>query len=322
MMVEQPSRGPVIHLAYNFIYVTVFLLTILVVVLAHKWTPQPKFTEYLSNAATLASLLLALVAIIYSFVSSESISRSLGEISSIARVVAESRDEVRSLLDKAQDLNKSAGENLQLNRQASEQIGSDLKSLGDVLMSMESGNETLQDTVGELRLRLGQIEGRFDGIEKILDDKRQPDHPTEHSANQSTGLNDQKGILRFLESASLDENLLTLAIVRAYQSSKEFSFDEFCKAIGLSVKNKSIGFLSCMEATGMIHSSVVSTVPRVYEIEDVDEILEREAEQYFDDYLERVREGNPDHYAKWLTKFDSVKALYSSAPASEEDIPT
>jgi hypothetical protein len=77
-----------------------------------------------------------------------------------------------------------------------------------------------------------------------------------------------------------------------------------------------------MEATGMIQSSVVSTLPRVYEIEDVDEILARESEQYFDDYLERVREGNPDHYAKWLTKFKSVKALYSSAPPSEEDIPT
>lgn len=187
---------------------------------------------------------------------------------------------------------------------------------------MESGNETFQDTVGELRLRLGQIEGRFDGLEKFLDDKRQPDHPTEFSANQPTGLNDQNRILRFLESCSLDENLLTLAIVKAYQSSKELSIDEFCKAIGLSVKNKSIGFHSCMEATGMIQSSVASILPRVYEIEDVDEILEREAEQYFDDYLKRVREGNPDHYAKWLTKFNSVKALYSSAPASEEDIPT
>jgi hypothetical protein len=312
MTVEKASGGPVIHLAYNFIYVTVFLATILVVVLAHKWTPQPRFTEYLSNATTLASLLLALVAIVYSFISSESISRGLGEVSSVARVVAESRDEVKILLAKAQELNQSADDNLQLSRQASEQIGSDLKSLGDVLSSMESGNETLQGTIGELRLRLGQIEGRFDGLEKILDDKRQPDHSSEPSSYSPNGLIDKEGIHHFLELSSLGENLLTLAIVRAYQNSKELSIEEFCKAIGLSVRNRAIGFLACMEAIGMIKSVTITTTPRIYEIEHVNKLLESESEQYIIDYLDRVREGNPEHYAKWSAKFHSIKGLCSS----------
>ena len=95
----------VLHLKYNFAYITLILLVALLVVIAHKWTPQPRFTEYLSNAATLASLLLALVAIVYSFVSSESISKSLGQISLISRDVQASKDEVREFVGTAKGLN-------------------------------------------------------------------------------------------------------------------------------------------------------------------------------------------------------------------------
>ena len=309
-VVNQSSRSPEIHLAYNFFYVTILLGSIIVVLASHKWTPQPGFTEYLGNAATLASLLLALVAIVYSFISSEGISKSLGQISSIASAVSESRDEVRELLKTAKSLNDSSEESLRFNRETSELIGKDLTRLGEVVASLQSGSRDLQATVKELPLRLGQIEGRFDGIEQMLNEKRQPDERRDTTLSRQSMFHTEEAVLSFLESSAIDENLLTVAIVLAHKSEKPLSVDDFCKSIGASVKNKSIGFVACLEALGIVQTEIESTVPRTYQIREVDEMLSRKASEYFQEYLQRVKSGNPDHYTKWSTKYESVKLLF------------
>jgi hypothetical protein len=309
-VVNQSSRRPELHLAYNFFYVTILLGSIIVVLVSHKWTPQPKFTEYLGNAATLASLLLALVAIVYSFVSSEGISKSLGQISSIASAVSESRDEVRELIKTAKALNDSSEESIRLNKETSERIGNDLTILGEVVTSLQSGSRDLQDTVGKLPLRLGQIEGRFDGIEQILNEKRQPDERRDANQPSQSVFTTEESVLSFLESSSLDENLLTIAVVLACRSEKPLSIDDFCRSIGASVKNKSIGFVACMEALGIVQTEIESMAPRAYYIEEVNELLSQRATEYFQDYLQRVKSGNPDHYAKWSGKYESVKRLF------------
>jgi hypothetical protein len=68
-------------------YILFILLSILIGVLTVKWSEVPKLTEYLSFALTLASLLLAVMAIGYAIYSNQGLATNLAAlVSSITDV--------------------------------------------------------------------------------------------------------------------------------------------------------------------------------------------------------------------------------------------
>lgn len=301
----------VLHLKYNFAYITLILLVALLVVIAHKWTPQPRFTEYLSNAATLASLLLALVAIVYSFVSSESISKSLGQISLISRDVQASKDEVREFVGTAKGLNSKAEESLHQYQQISEQVGGELISLNRAILSLDSHTKSLQETVGDIPSRLSQIEDKFGGLEKAVNNKYAQDEnqPTSPTLAVNEHLFSSDSIDKFLERSSLHENLLAIAIVLAYKTSSLFSIEDFCSAVKLNVRNKTAGFISCMNAVGLA-SLTKSESPRVYSVNHVDKMVMAKAVDYLNEYLDFVKHIDPNQHSEFTAKLASVNDLY------------
>jgi hypothetical protein len=310
---DDPNSLRILHLKYNFAYITLILLAILLAVIAHKWTPQPRFTEYLSNAATLASLLLALVAIVYSFISSESISKSLGQISLISRDVRASRDEVHEFIETAKEINLQVEEGVDQFQRASEQVSGELVNLNSTILSLDSHTRSLQDTVTEIPARLSQIEDRFGGLEKAVNKKHshlegQPPSPAQASI---ASLFSDDLVDAFLEKSSLYENLLAVAIVLAYNTENPLSVEDFCSAAKASIRNKAEGFISCMNAVGLASLSKTDS-PRVYNVDHVNETLINKAHKYFEDYLEYVKHIDPKQYFDFKDKLASVNFLFQS----------
>ena len=310
---DDPSSRVVLHLKYNFAYITLILLAVLLAVVAHKWTPQPRFTEYLSNAATLASLLLALVAIVYSFISSESISKSLGQISLISRDVRASRDEVNEFIGTAKEINLQAEEGVHRFQDASEQVSGELASLNKTILSLDIHTKSLQETVIEIPARLSQIEDRFGGLEKAVN-KKHPQiegQPPSQAQTSIASLFSDDLIDTFLEKSSLYENLLAVAIVLAYNTDNSFSVEDFCSAAKASIRNKTEGFISCMNAVGLASFSKADS-PRVYNVDCVNEVLAGKALHYLTDYLDYVKHIDPKQYFDFKDKLSSVNALFQS----------
>lgn len=101
---EQPSNSLKIH----FFYVVVILGGVIVLLATKHWTGLQGFTDYLSVAATITSLVLGVLAIIYSFVSSNSTNNSLGSIESAAQDIRSIGFDLRSVVTEGQQLQKQA----------------------------------------------------------------------------------------------------------------------------------------------------------------------------------------------------------------------
>lgn len=311
---DDTNSRVVLHLKYNFAYITLILLAILLAVVAHKWTPQPRFTEYLSNAATLASLLLALVAIVYSFISSESISKSLGQISLISREVRASRDEVHEFIGTAKEINLQAEEGVHRFQHASEQVSGELVNLNNTILSLDSHTKNLRDTVTDIPARLSQIEDRFGGLEKAVNKRRfqiEGQRPSQSQASIEGLLSDDL-VDSFLEKSSLYENLLAVAIVLAYNTDSPLSVEDFCEAVRASIRNRVEGFISCMNAVGLASLSKVDS-PRVYTVDYINTALAEKAHQYLVEYLDCVKLIDPKQYLDFKDKLSSVSDIFQSS---------
>jgi hypothetical protein len=94
----------------HFFYVCFILISVIVLLIAYKWTAQPNFTEYLSNAATSTSLVLAVLAIIYSYIQNDSLSKTTGMVSEAANETRNATLEISSLIDSVKSINKSSQE--------------------------------------------------------------------------------------------------------------------------------------------------------------------------------------------------------------------
>jgi len=120
----------------------------------HYWGNDEKFTMYLSNAATMTSLFLALVAIIYAFYSNASLSQSLGGISQVSTEVRQSRDFISQYLEQTKEVAHEGQTQVDTLKAMSHKLELDLSKIA----SQHSAIQNL----------LTEIPGRFDSLESTL----------------------------------------------------------------------------------------------------------------------------------------------------------
>ncbi|PJZ66073.1 hypothetical protein CH371_11205 [Leptospira wolffii] len=77
------------NLGIHFLYVTGILLCIIVFLLTYRWSADSNLVSYISFGATITSLFLGLIAIIYSIVSNISLNSSLGQLGSTSNTMTE-----------------------------------------------------------------------------------------------------------------------------------------------------------------------------------------------------------------------------------------
>ncbi len=139
------------NLRIHFFYVVLILSGALIITLTSDWTKLDGFTEYLSVAATITSLVLGVLAIIYSFVSNGSMSQFLGSIEASTSSIRNVSVELRAVADGARTIQERADERTtQLQKLAMDLRGA-IEDINDRTSAIAGTVESLPSHLGELK---------------------------------------------------------------------------------------------------------------------------------------------------------------------------
>lgn len=293
-------------LALHFKYCALIAVLLLVFLATERWSTNKDFTTYLSNAATMTSLLLGVVAIFYSFISNDGMSRSLGSITTVSNEVSEARSDIQRFTEHTKTSTDTAAANNELVRTASSELSGTMTTLTSTLQAIASQNETLQQLVGRLPSKLDQLETRFGDVAKALAEK-----PQSPATAISTSDLPPKAIERFLARATYNQNLLIVACVLANQSKKPLDIPALCNAIDWNTPNAYQGFVNCMHAVQLISRSSLEGRDKTYTITSVHPELALHAKSAFLKYVDQNFSDKQDERAVWIGKLAAVDALYS-----------
>lgn len=299
---EQSSE----KLALHFKYCGFIAVMIVVAIATERWSTSKDFTTYLSNAATMTSLLLGVVAIFYSFISNDGMSRSLGSITLVSTEVRETREDIKQFSKLTQDATRESQSNTASVQKASSDLSQSLGLLSGTLGQLSEQNDALKNLISALPTRMDQLEAKFGDVAKAVGEKPQPAQPP-----QATDAPVPVNIDRFLARASLTQNLLSHACVHSYSSKKPLSIPMFCAAIEYNGPSGYIGFLSCMHAAQLCFRKLVDGQAQTYTVSSVNPELAKLSRLYFVEYIEQNYADKPDEKALWLKKLTAVEALFA-----------
>lgn len=293
------------NLALHFKYFAFIAVSVVIIVATERWSSSKEFTTYLSNAATMTSLFLGVVAILYSFIANDGMARSLGSISTVADEVRDVRHEIAAFVDLTKESTQTAATSNAQVREASTSISTSFESLNATLQELSVQNETLRGLLGSLPTRFDQLETRVGDVAKAIGEKpQQAQSPISASEISSHAVN------RFLERASLYQNLLSYACVLAAESKKPISIPDFCIAVDSNAPNGFQGFLNCMNAIQLCWRKAVEGQDRTFVISSVHPDLMTRSKTYYVKYVNETYADKPEERAKWMERLQSVEAMY------------
>lgn len=247
------SKAAYSRLKIHFFYVTVFLIGSIVLLATSRWTGIDGFTDYLTAAGTMISIVLGVLAIIYSFVSGDSISKSLGSVSAAAADLQEARQEFSNLVTAAAGLtNASRASSVELN-DVLDVVRLEVKDLRAASAKLNESTEGIAKTIGQMPERLDKIDGRLQESFKNSAQRAK----TEPTADAEALTN------KLLISGSNFGRALIYALALAKEtgkpvllSSKPFEFgEEYC-----------YGFMMALGSIGILRYSVTDRENREFEV--------------------------------------------------------
>jgi hypothetical protein len=294
------------RISLHFKYCALILVMIIITVATDRWTAQKDFTTYLSNAATMTSLVLGLVAIFYSYISNDGLSKSLGSIATVSADVRDSKTEIGRYVDLTKEAVTTSAANASLLKGTSEDVHAALSTLNGTLRAISDENHTLQALVASLPTRIDQLESKVGDVAKALGEKP----PQPQSAASSTEIS-PRVVERFLARPALTYNLVTYAFVLAARTKKQLSMDALAKAVELNQASTMNGFLYAMHAVQLLSREFVEDQNRVYYVTAIHPDLDATAKKYIDDYIERNYSDKPAEKANWLRRLSNVEAVFA-----------
>lgn len=292
------------RLSLHFKYCVAIALLIIVAIATERWSASEQFTTYLSNAATMTSLLLAVIAIFYSFVSNDSLSRSLGSITTISTEVQSARQQIGQYSEMTKEASAASSTNAALLRETSQEAAATVSSLKETLGAISRQNETLQGLVSALPTRIDQLETKVGDVAKALGEKPPPAQPAAATSDISS-----RAVEHFLARATLSQNLLTYACALAASSKKQLDIHAFGKAVGYEAPSNFNGFLNCMHSIELIDRKAVAGQDKVYVVSAVHPEVKRQTKSYLTDYIERAYADKPMEQLSWRGKMEAVEVL-------------
>lgn len=283
-----------------------FIATMVIILLAtEKWSSSQGFTTYLSNAATMTSLLLGVVAIFYSFISNDGMSRSLGSISTVTTEVREVRGDIQKFSEQTKISVEAAVDNNNLVRSASDKLSEAMTSLDITLQAISSQNEALKDLVTILPTRIDQLETKFGDVAKGILEKpvHQQDPPEEIKIPDEI-------VENFLEYSTFSQNLFSIACVLSYETGKPLDLLEFCKVVEWNGVNQFMGFLSCMHVMQLCTRHPIPGKDKSFSISKIHPVLAQRAQAIFTADVSAGYEKKPEFRDKLMGRLAAVEALY------------
>lgn len=291
-------------LVLHFKYCALIAVMLLVFLATERWSANKDFTTYLSNAATMTLLLLGIVAIFYSFISNDGMSRSLGSISTVASEVREVRGDIQKFAEQTQISAETATTNNTIVRAASSELSGTMTSLTETLNAISSQNETLKDLVAKLPSRIDQLETKFEDVAKSITEKPQQLQPPTSTADIPNNV-----VVRFLNRATFQQHMLVIACVIAAQKNKPLDIPALCKAIEWNGPNGFVAFLSCMHAVQLCSRVAVAGQDKTYTIQSVHNELKLHARSSFISAVDSNFSDKPEERAKWTGRLAAIDAL-------------
>lgn len=291
------------NLALHFKYsLAIFAMTIIWIA-TERWSDNDNFTTYLSNAATMTSLFLGVIAILYSYIANDGLSSGIGKITAVADDVREVRHEIEKFVDLTKEANKlTAISNFEV-KDASSNISNSLTGLNSTLESLTHQNEQLQSMLDILPDRFDQLESKVGDMAQAFGAKSQSQATTPSPIPKGA-------VEAFLQRPSLNYNLFTYACVRAYETKKPINITKFCKAISWDAPNTLSGFLICMDATQLCTREIDKSAERQYSIKAMNNDLVLMAKSYYLEYIESTYVADAMEKTKWASKIQIVDAMF------------
>lgn len=295
-------------LRLHFFYCAVILILVIIAIATDRWTLQPKFTEFLSNAATMTSLVLGLVAIFYSFIANDGLSKSLGSIGTVSEEVRTSREQIVQQVSLGTQTTKAAERSAELIESASTAISNNLSTLSETLAAIQTHTEFLHESLGDLPNRLNQLEAKVIDATKSLGTK-----PGQTGSTLDKKSIDPAIVKSFLATSSLAANTLTYACVLAHKTGKDLALSDLCIAIDSKLESYLNGFLACMEAMQLIDTIEVKNASRTYKIDEVHPSLVETTRDYILGFIDRnYKTKNQPVYERWKTAMEKVDQLFGN----------
>ena len=292
------------NLAIHFKYFAFIAFIVIIAIATDRWSERQNFTMYLSNAATMTSLLLGVVAIFYSFISNDSMSRSLGSITTVSSDVREAKQQIEYFLNLTKTATDESSKNTALVSDASKNLSTSLTDLDDTLRAISGQNEALKELVSSLPTQIEQLESKVEDVAKAIGEK--PQQQVETKPDDVS----KQAIEQFLARATLNENLLTYSCVLSASKNIHLSLIAFSSAVNFNAPNAFKGFLNCMNAMQLCSRRTVRGQEKTFKISNVHPGLLDKAKPYFVSYIDDNYMDKPDEKAAWMTKLRNVEALF------------
>ena len=294
----------------HFFYCILILVIAIIAIATDRWTAQKDFTAYLSNAATMTSLLLGLVAIFYSFISNDGLSKSLGNIATVSDEVKQSKNEISQYLELTKSSTDTARANADSINRVSEHVTATLSTLQDALDAVKFQTETLNANVISLPARFDQLESSVNLATKSLEEKKAVPLSSVAAKGELSGDGISDGVARrFLASSALVYNFLMYACVLSKQKNVSFSLNKFCMAINYSWNAPFAGFIACMASIGLVDIDYDVSYPD-FKMQGINSVLEAETESYIQNYLLDRYKNESLKQEELMSHFKNVQAIF------------
>ncbi|WP_319238025.1 hypothetical protein [uncultured Propionivibrio sp.] len=178
-------------LGIHFFYVTTILVAVIILVATTKWTELPKFTDYLSTAATITSLMLGLLAIIYAYISNDSLSKSTGVVSEAAADAHDATTKISALLQSVGSLTNESNESNSKLEKIIDDLRFQLAALGSTAKTLDGQANAIASVLPEIPKGLDLLGRKFDEFMQTEPQIEINGKTTEKSTIQSNDSSDE-----------------------------------------------------------------------------------------------------------------------------------
>jgi len=231
-------------LILHFKYVALILFLMFIFAATGAWTDRVNFTEYLTNAATMISIVLGLVAIFYSFVSNTSLNQSLGNISNVSSGIEKSNQLVNQYVAQAEHLNKANLQNSGQLDAISINIKENLEALTNVL-------HEINDKSSQLEITVATIPDRFEKLETVVYERTKDLKGLDVSTSKSSINWSVDDIKLYIDQSTLSANLAIYACVEYSKRGIKFNISELAEIIDTTSASYIRGYIGASHAVGL-----------------------------------------------------------------------
>ncbi len=141
----------------HFFYVTLILVLTIVGLITHRWTDIPGFREYLTVGATVTSLVLGVLAIIYSFVATGQQSSVLGAVQAAATSTGGAVGKLDGFMTSARELQAEAAKRTADLHVLTQALAASVNEIRDETKALVMASGEVAGKVNLLPSQLGEI---------------------------------------------------------------------------------------------------------------------------------------------------------------------